>query len=219
MARVIKNETLTVTSDSVAARPSLTEALKYRNVVFGSLAMVGFLSSLHTLSAFMPNYLTDHIGLSMQRMGFVMSSLGAGGVLGMILIPALSDRLGRKSVMLVALLLAISALFTLTRLSEGAMPISLCLFLISATISGVVAITIGPFVNASVPPRIAATATGIVAGIGEIAGGALAPAIAGVMAETQDISIIPYISLIAALFALALVLFGIREPQRDGLEL
>lgn len=195
-------------------RASIADALKYRNVIFGALGMIGFLSALHTMSAFMPNYLTDHVGLSIERMGFVLSAVGVGGVLGMILIPAASDRLGRKPVMVAAMILAIGALVSIARITESAIPLAACLFTVSATISGSVAITIGPLVNASVPSSISATATGIVAGVGEIAGGALAPALAGGIAQAQGIVMIPYVSLVAAVFGLIVVIFGLKEPGR-----
>ncbi len=217
MVRVIKDPPDIVREEAgVAAKkpgPSFTDALKYRNVVFAALGMLGFLSALHTLSAFMPNYLTDHIGLSLDMMGLVLSAMGAGGVIGMIVVPAISDRLGRKPVMVVSMLIALVALVAMTRITEGPLLLAAGLFVISATISGVVAITIGPFVNASVPPAIAATATGIVAGLGEMVGGAFAPMIAGAIAEARGISVVPYVSLAAAAFGLVIVAFGMKEPR------
>ena len=217
IARVIKDPTDIVPEEARGTakipRPSFTDALKYRNVVFAALGMLGFLSSLHTLSAFMPNYLTDHIGLSLDVMGLVLSAMGAGGVIGMMVVTAISDRLGRKPVMVVSMLIALVALMATTRITEGPLLLATGLFVISAMISGVVAITIGPFVSASVPPAIAATATGIVAGLGEMAGGAFAPMIAGAIAEAQGISVIPYVSLVAAAFGLVIVVFGMKEPR------
>lgn len=192
---------------------SLGAALKHRNVLFAGLGMAGFLSSLHTLSAFMPNYLTDHMGLSIERMGFVLSGLGAGGVIGMVVVPALSDRVGRKSAMIAAMALAVGALTLIVFTQVGALLLAGCLFVVSAAISGVVAITVGPFVNASVPASIAASATGIVAGIGEMAGGAFAPALAGLVADAWGIQFIPVVSLAAAVFGLLVLVFGMREPE------
>ena len=84
--------------------------------------------------------------------------------------------------------------------------------MVSAAISGVVAITVGPFINASVPRSLAATATGVVAGLGEIVGGAGAPALAGAVAEAYGIQAVPYVALGAAGFGLVIVLFGMKEP-------
>lgn len=192
---------------------SLSAALKHRNVLFAGLGMAGFLSSLHTLSAFMPNYLTDHMGLSIERMGFVLSGLGVGGVIGMVVVPALSDRVGRKPAMIAAMALAVGALTLIVFTQVGALLLAGCLFVVSAAISGAVAITVGPFVNASVPASIAASATGIVAGIGEMAGGAFAPALAGLVADAWGIQFIPVVSLAAAVFGLLVLVFGMKEPE------
>ncbi|MEM7281424.1 MAG: MFS transporter [Pseudomonadota bacterium] len=217
IARTIKDDTgPAVAEDEKEPKkippPSFREAFRYRNVVFGALAMFCFLSSLHTLAAFMPNYLTDHINLSIDQMGFVFSSLGIGGVLGMIVVPAISDRLGRKVVMSAAMLLAVLALAGVIR-TTNPLAISIGLFVLSSMISGVVAITIGPLINGSVPRTIAATATGIVAGLGEIFGGAIAPALAGGLAEAHGIHIIPYVSLSAAALGFVVVVFGLKEPD------
>ncbi|MEM1261688.1 MAG: MFS transporter [Pseudomonadota bacterium] len=216
MWRVIKDSAAPPAESSVATtKPSIGAAIRNRNVVFCALGMLGLLSSLHTLSAFMPNYLTDHIGLSIETMGIVFSSLGGGGVLGMVFIPALSDRLGRKPVIIGALLLGTAALFALTQITSSAPAIAACFFVVSAGISGAVAITMGPLVNASVSPTIAATATGIVSGVGEMFGGAFAPAIAGAIAQTSGIASIPYVSLSAAVFAILVFAFGVQEPNGE----
>ena len=196
-------------------KPLFGAAIRNRNVIFCALAMLSLLSSLHTLSAFMPNYLTDHIGMSIDKMGIVLSALGAGGVLGMIFIPAISDHMSRKPVIIVSLVIGIIALVALTRITSNALGIAACFFAISAGISGAVAITMGPLVNGSVSPGIAATATGIVTGVGEMFGGAFAPAIAGGIAQAQGIAAIPYVSLTAAIFAIVVFIFGVREPSRE----
>ncbi|MEL7184894.1 MAG: MFS transporter [Pseudomonadota bacterium] len=196
-------------------KPMFSAAIKNRNVIFCALAMLGLLSSLHTLSAFMPNYLTDHIGMSIEKMGIVLSALGAGGVLGMIFIPAISDHMSRKLVIVISLVCGILALVALTRITSSAPAIAACFFILSAGISGAVAITMGPLVNGSVSPAIAATATGIVTGVGEMFGGAFAPAIAGGIAQANGISVIPYVSLVAAIFAILMFVFGVRDPSRE----
>ncbi len=201
-------------TEPTAKPPSFGAALKHRNVVFGTLGMLCFLSSLHTLSALGPNYLTDHVGLSLDEMGLVLSAMGLGGVVGMIAVPAASDRLGRTPVMAVCMAIAVATLGAIAMLEPGQLALATLLAVDSAMISGVVATNIGPLLNASVTPKIAATATGIVVGLGEIMGGAVAPALAGGIAEAQGIHTVPYVSLVAAALGLAVVLFGLKEPPR-----
>ena len=220
MARTIRPRS-GVVGETRLKPPSYSEALRYRNVVFATLGMLCFLSSLHTLAALGPNYLTDHVGLALDEMGLVLSGMGMGGVLGMIVIPALSDRLGRTPVMAVCMAVATLALAGVIYLDVGALPLTLLLAIDSAMISGAVAINIGPLLNESVSPRVAATATGIVVGLGEIFGGAVAPAVAGAIADAQGIDAVPYVSLVTAALGVAVVVFGLKEPSagvREGLE-
>ena len=194
--------------------PSFSEALRCRNVIFGTLGMLCFLASLHTLSALGPNYLTDHIGVSINEMGFVLAGMGMGGVLGMIVVPAISDRLGRTRVMAVCMAIAALALTAVIYVDVGAVGLTGLLAVDSAMISGVVAINIGPLMHESVSARVAATATGIVVGLGEIFGGAVTPALAGAIADAHGIHTVPYVSLVSAVLGLAVVIFGLREPRR-----
>jgi len=190
---------------------SFRQALSHRNIIFATLSMFCFLTCLLVTAAFMPNYLTDHIGLDMEAMSIVLSFLGLGGLVGMVAIPALSDFFGRKRIMVFALIIELGFLFILAQGTKDPWKLSLCLFVISCMNSGVVAIIIGPLISETVPVSIAATATGLVVGLGEIVGGAFAPAVAGVLAETYGIQIIPQIAFYAVLCGFLFVSFGIKE--------
>jgi MFS family permease len=194
------------------------DVLRYRNIVFATLGMCALLSCLIVLSAFMPNYLTDHLKLSMAQMGMVLSGIGLGSCIGMVLIPAISDRFGRKLTMVCSLLIELVALWVLP--DVGAEPAMLFALLFVATFlnSGVVAITVGPLTHSSVPPRLATTATGIVVGLGEVVGGAMAPAIAGGLAQRIGISVIPTIALVAIGLGTVIIGLGIKEPHPEQAE-
>jgi MFS family permease len=146
-------------------------------------------------------------------MGLVLAGQGLGGFLGMVLVPALSDKLGRKPVMIVALLIDLAALLALMNIGAEPALLFAAVFVIIFTTSGVVSINVGPLTNASVPPAIAATATGLVVGIGEMVGGAFMPALAGGLAESMGISVIIKIAAIAAGLGILIVIFGVREPK------
>lgn len=191
------------------------QALGHRNIVFATLSMVCFLTCLLVTAAFMPNYLTDYIGLDMESMSIVLSFLGLGGLVGMIGIPALSDFFGRKNVMVFALMIELIFLVILAQGTKDIGMLSLCLFVISCMNSGVVAVIIGPLISETVPISIAATATGLVVGLGEIVGGAIAPAVAGAIAERFGIQIIPHIVLYAVLCGFVIVCFGIKLAAPD----
>ncbi|KWZ34916.1 MFS transporter [Burkholderia anthina] len=179
-------------------------------------AMLCYLTCVITLSAFMPNYLTDYLRLNLDQMGMVLTGQGVGSLVGMVIIPALSDRLGRKPMLIAALLAQLVALWVLRTI--GAEPVKLfaALFVITFMNSGAIAITVGPLTSAAVPARLAASATGLVVGVGEIAGGALAPAAAGALAHAMGIAVIPVIALVATAVGTAIVAFGVREPGQSA---
>lgn len=215
MARVLVDQ-VPAGSARTASQPVTrwADVLKHRAVKVNTLGMFCYLTCLITLSAFMPNYLTDHLGLGMDQMGLVLSGLGVGSFVGMVVVPALSDRLGRKPVMLVALVIELAALWMLA--NTGADPVRLFAVLFVATFmnAGVVAINVGPLTSAAVPPHLATSAIGIVIGLGEIVGGAVAPAVAGFLAQNMGIAVIPKIALAAIAAGLAVVALGVKEPAR-----
>jgi MFS family permease len=192
------------------------DVLARRAVLVNTALMCCLLTSLIVLAAFMPNYLTDHRKLGLDVMSLVLAAMGAGGCLGMVLVPALSDRLGRKPVMTVALVAALVVLWLLPTLGVDPAVLAGLLFVAAFMTTGAVAINVGPLTHGAVPQGIVTTATGIVVGIGEICGGALAPALAGVLAQRVGIVVIPWIALGATALALVIAVLAVREPQRSA---
>jgi MFS family permease len=190
------------------------EVFQYKNVIFNTLGMFCWLSCLIVLSAFMPNYLTDYLKLSIEEMGMVLSGLGLGSFIGMVFIPAISDKLGRKKIMIASLLLELVALWFMMEPGKTAGELFLILFVVTFMNAGVVAITVGPMTSDSVPKRLATTATGIVIGLGEVVGGAIAPAISGGIAQNLGIQYIPMIAFVAIAVGIVVAVFGIREPVK-----
>jgi MFS family permease len=82
---------------------------KHRN---NPLNIVGMLCWL-TCVALFPSYLVDHLHLSLEQMGYILSAIGIGGAMGTLVMPALSDRLDRKPVMIISVV----GLFVLSRIS------------------------------------------------------------------------------------------------------
>ena len=76
--------------------------------------------------------------------------------------------------------------------------------------------TFGPLTSGSVPTHLATSATGIVVGLGEVVGGALAPALTGVMAHRMGIDVVPHVTLSAIALGLLVVVFGVREPKASA---
>ncbi|WP_442113870.1 MFS transporter [Pseudomonas sp. NUPR-001] len=184
--------------------------LRYRNVQLNLAGMFCMLTCLFVSSVMLPNYLTDYLQLGMQQMGFVMSAIGFGGFCGMLLMPTLSDRLGRKPVALISCVATAGALWLM--IHTGAEPMKLFLLLFATTFFNfsMICMIVGPLTSESVPPALLSTATGLVVGIGEVFGGGVAPALAGYIAQHYGIEKTLYLALTGAVLGLV-VAASLRE--------
>lgn len=182
--------------------------LSYRNIRLLTGGMLCWLTCLVTTSAFMPNYLIDHLGLTFGQMGGVMSAIGFGAAAGTLLLPWLSDAIGRKPVMLVATVGAGLSLAWLGSLGPAVGPLFLALFMVHFFNNALITLTVGPICSETVPPTLMATASGVVIAVGEMFGGGVAPIVAGQVAERFGIDhllLLP-IAAMAAGFLLCLLL-------------
>jgi predicted MFS family arabinose efflux permease len=166
----------------------LLDMLAVRNVLICCLIsafMVGWFVMGWT---FLPKYLTTVRGMPGPAMGSLLSVLGFASALSGFGAPWLSDRVGRKPVMIGFCLLA-----TLTALGaiyfQGSTAALGALLFIGWLASGTFPLFMGVIPGESMPRRYAATAMGLVVCVGEIVGGSLLVALAGKVADlTQQSS-------------------------------
>ncbi|WP_350448689.1 MFS transporter [Pseudomonas solani] len=174
--------------------------------------MFCILTCQFVLCALLPSYLTDHLGLSLEAMALVISAIGFGGFVGQLVIPGLSDRFGRKPIVLLSF--CASAALVATLIVTPAQPWLLfgVLFCITFFNFSLICLTVGPLTGESVAPHLLTAATGIVIGFGEILGGGLAPILAGYLATHHGLPAILYLALAGSLSGLCLA-FGLKERR------
>lgn len=218
MYKVIRDTQGTVGSAEAAdipqaGKPSWKQAFGHRNVVLACVILVCMAGAANIVIAMTPSYLVDYLSVDSQRMGFIVSANGLGALIGGIALSALSDRLGRKPVMLCCGVVSALALWAF--MASPAEPVRLFVFLaaFSGTLFSVIYINNGPLTVESVPASIASTAVGIVVGVGEIVGGGIAPSVAGFIAKTYGIQHVFSIAL-AVLAAAVVAILLIREPRK-----
>jgi MFS family permease len=199
LQRTLREPRAAASRDLPAAR--LSDLLRYRNFSLAAAGMACGLSCLTVLSAFVPSYLTDHLGLPQGQMGYVTSALGFGAVIGTVVIPALSDRIGRRPAALLAAFGGTGALVMIAR--EGPDPVRLFLWLLVAAVFlyALVVLIVGPIAMEAVPVRLRASASGSIIAVGELFGGGVAPAAAGYVAHHYGIERIFLLAIGSAVLA------------------
>jgi MFS family permease len=201
-----------------AAVPAWWEIFRYRNIVLNVLSMFCMVTCLNVAAAMTPNYLTDYLHLNMQQMGFVASALGFGALAGGIVLPGLSDIIGRKTVVILCYLGATVSIWVLMQTGANPARLFASLFGVSMFCFSMVFITVGPLTTESVPSSMTAEAVGIVGGVSEIFGAGIVPPFAGFIAKHYGIQHVYPLSLGSAILGL-IIAFGIKETRTPSLTL
>jgi MFS family permease len=158
---------------------------------------------------FLTLYLTSRRAIPPGQAAFMVSLFGAGSFLSQMTGGVLTDRLGRRPVMLMSFLLAPPAMVALG-IAQGLLPIGVCTFVV-----GFFTDLYRPAVNAAVADLVAPEAR--TRGYGYIywainLGAAIAPILAGLIAGASYLALFVADALTTLVFGL-IVLFGFRETR------
>jgi predicted MFS family arabinose efflux permease len=164
------------------------KVLNYRNVALGGAMMLCWLTCLITTSAFLPNYLLDYLHLPFAQMSGIMSAIGGGSAAGTLVLPWISDFIGRKPVMVLATIGAFVSILILAAPGQSGSSLFAFLFFVHFFNNALITLTVGPLCYESVPASLMATASGFVIAVGELFGGGLAPVLVGQIAQRIGIA-------------------------------
>ncbi len=190
--------------------------LSNRNVLICSLISVFMVGWMIIGWSFLPTFFTTARGFSGPTMGSLLSVLGFASALSGFGAPLLSDRFGRKPVMLGFCLLG--ALTPLAALHfQGPVAVLGLLLFVGWLASGTFPLFMGVIPGESIPRKYAATAMGLVVCVGEVAGGFGLVTIAGKIADLTQLSSAILIQAVCGAIGCALCCF-LREtaPARTG---
>ena len=165
----------------------LLDMLAVRNVLVCCLISVFMVGWFIMGWTFLPKYLTEVRGMPGPAMGSLLSVLGFASALSGFGAPWLSDRVGRKPVMigfcLVGALTALGAVYF-----QGSARVLGVLLFVGWLASGTFPLFMGVIPGESMPRQYAATAMGLVVCAGEVLGGSVLVAFAGKMADLTQLS-------------------------------
>jgi len=156
-----------------APNPTITWGQLIRAIGILVMISVSMQTVFSSVYSYLPLYLVDLRGLTPEYVGIVVGLVAGAGVVGAPLGGALSDRLGRKQVILLSLSLAGPLLFAATRAPAGIwLPLSLAAYgtSISARLPAMESL-----IADVVPPRRRATVLGIYYLLGQETSGVVTP--------------------------------------------
>lgn len=196
------------TDDGDHPRVTLREAFAHRNVVLCAVISVLLVSYLVVCWAFMPLFLTKHRGFAPETMSWLMATLGISAGIGSFVVPAISDAIGRRPVMIffafLGVILPLGGLYY-----NGSPWVLAAIFFFGWGLNGLFPMFMATIPSESVDPRLTATLTGVVMGTGEVLGGVLSPFLAGTLADGWGLSaplwLMLVLTILAGLCALGLV--------------
>ena len=175
-------ETKAIGVKEIKQKISIGVLLKYRNVRMAILLSCCTMTWLFAQVTFMPKYLISIKHFTEQNMAITMSAFGLGGIIWGVVVPALSDKLGRKPVIIIFFLLG--ALMPLSVIYSGNSLVSLApLLLLGTSISGCLPIIFATIPSETIPRQYITQTLGLIMGISELVGGFVAPVVAGWSAD------------------------------------
>ena len=192
---------------------SVAQVLKYRNIVICLAIGCVYIAWFIVIVSFAPTFLVTARHFSNTTMSWVMSALGAAHVFWGFAVPWISDRVGRKPAMIIFSGISILAPLFLIYVES---PVALAvLLLLSYTGLGCFTIFMSTIPAETVPARNMATAIGMIMGVGEIAGGFIAPTVAGYAADLYGLQMPFWIAAIGAALACLLSWFLTETAPRQ----
>jgi len=209
-------------TNGIKERPSLSEyvsILRYRNIWLCCLGAAGFMSWLFAVNVFAPLYITEVAHESATTAGFLLGASGLGSFFLGFLLPSLSDRWGRKPVLL--LMAAMSAGVPLAFLVPAlyAYPAVLA-FIVCVTNSGqgIASVVLVLVPTESVPAQFRATSIGLATLVGEVMGATAAPIFAGALAQRYGLAVTMWLaSAGSGLLILVALFLQETEPAQAAL--
>lgn len=189
--------------------PSIFALLRSRNLVLCMALAALFTGWLTIQNVFMPRYLTETIGYPPETMSWLLSLGGFGGLAGGLLLPALSDRFGRKPLVIGGGFACVLVPAALLFVPSEPILLGVLLAIGGATV-GAAPLFLAVIPSESVSPARVATAVAMSFSSAELLGGMCSPPIAGWAADVWGLRMPFYID-IALAIACGLLAFGLKE--------
>jgi MFS family permease len=187
-------------------RMTVAQMFGYRNMWL-CIGMSCFMVAWMVLGwVFLPQVYDAMLHINPDSSGWLMALLGVSAAVFAFIVPGLSDRLGRKPVMVV--FTAIGVIYPLAVLHYTGSNVALgALIFIGWSASGVFPLFMATVPSETIPAKYVATSLGLVMGLGEIVGGTVGPTLAGRLADQYGLQAPLYMAITCAAAATVFALF------------
>jgi len=201
------------TSVPAAEKPDLLRhfsgILTSRNMILCALISVLLVSYLVVCWAFMPLFLTQTRGFDPTTMSWLMGTLGISATIGSFVVAGISDRIGRKPVMIVTSFMGVILPLGAIYYSGSAWGLA-ALFFIGWALTGIFPLFMATVPSESVEHGRLATAIALVVGLGEVLGGVFSPTVAGWAADLAGLTA-PLWIMMGLCVGAGILAFGLHE--------
>jgi ACS family hexuronate transporter-like MFS transporter len=196
-----------VVKEPLASR--LKQILRHRNMVLCALISILLVSYLVICWSFAPLFLTQVRGFTPRSMSWLMGTLGISATVGSFVVSGISDRIGRRPVMIftayLGMILPLGALYY-----GGSIWTLAAIFFFGWALTGLFPLFMGTIPSESVGVRHMTTAMALVMGTGEVFGGVLSPTLAGWAADRAGLAA-PLWIMFGLCVAAGTLAFGLSE--------
>jgi MFS family permease len=180
----------------------------FRNIWLCTFISIFMIAWMVLGGSFLPLFFTAARGIAPTTMSVLMSLLGATAMICAFLVPALSDKIGRKPVVILFCAIGIVTPLAALYFSHSVVLLAV-LICVGWTASGAYPLFLATIPAETLPVRFLATSIGLIMGIGELTGGVLSPVVAGWAADRLGLDAVMWgmviCAVVSGIFALWIV--------------
>lgn len=188
----------------------ISELWKYKNVRKSMAIACAIFGWWFATLPFITKFFVNVQGMSNDEMGKTMGLLGVSGLLSAIIVPTLSDKFGRRKILLIFVLIGVFYPLAVQFLAGS--QLHLPAMFLSYFMMGTMPIAAAVLPLEAVPDHLKAKSLGFITAMGEIIGGVITPALAGLLSDLVHPAAFLWVSSSLAVLGF-LFLLGFKESD------